>query len=411
MNKWKEVRRIKNDTTRILRAFLLVFLTGAMVWESDTSFVSQKEYEWEWVIEPGSYEYVCFIADDFVAAEKTNGMWEIINVSEGNVLPGEYEAVGLCRDNLINIKRGGLWGYIDESGNSVIKEQFEDAYEFQENLAAVKSEHLWGFINCLGERVIENQYDDVTSFREGMVAIKQNGKWGFINAEGGVVVGCIFDSVRSFSEGLAAVEQNGKWGCINASGKIVVECVYDNLQDFSEGMAAVKQDEKWGFINQNGNIQIPLQFREVGNFSEGLAAVERNGKWAYIDKNNNIVIDYYFYDAGSDAGTVWVGAFHDGLAMVSRGTYCLIDDSGTKVFEDSDFFLTIADYDIARDLITGYVYIDEAMKVKKYGLVGMDGSCRLEPVFDYISGIYEEYVLVSQYMENGTLKDGVIRLI
>lgn len=343
MNKWKEVRRIKNDTTRILRAFLLVFLTGAMVWESDTSFVSQKEYEWEWVIEPGSYEYVCFIADDFVAAEKTNGMWEIINVSEGNVLPGEYEAVGLWRDNLINIKRGGLWGYIDESGNSVIKEQFEDAYEFQENLAAVKSEHLWGFINCLGERVIENQYDDVTSFREGMAAIKQN----------------------------------GKWGCINASGKIVAECAYDNLQDFSEGMAAVKQDEKW----------------------------------AYIDKNNNIVIDYYFYDAGSDAGTVWVGAFHDGLAMVSRGTYCLIDDSGTKVSEDSDFFLTIADYDIARDLITGYVYIDEAMKVKKYGLVGMDGSCRLEPVFDYISGIFEEYVLVSQYMEDGTLGDGVIRLI
>lgn len=376
MNKWKEVRRIKNDTTRILRAFLLVFLTGAMVWESDTSFVSQKEYEWEWVIEPGSYEYVCFIADDFVAAEKTNGMWEIINVSEGNVLPGEYEAVGLWRDNLINIKRDGLWGYIDESGNSVIKEQFEDAHEFQENLAAVKSEHLWGFINCLGERVIENQYEDVTSFREGMAAIKQNGKWGFINAEGEVVVGCIFDSVRSFSEGLAAVERNGKWGCINASGKIVAECAYDNLQDFSEGMAAVKQDEKW----------------------------------AYIDKNNNIVIDYYFYDAGSDAGTVWVGAFHDGLAMVSRGTYCLIDDSGTKVSEDSDFFLTIADYDIARDLITGYVYIDEAMKVKKYGLVGRDGSCRLEPVFDYISGIYEEYVLVSQYMEDGTLGDGVIRL-
>jgi hypothetical protein len=95
-----------------------------------------------------------------------------------------------------------------------------------------------------------------------------------------------------------------------------------------------------GFIDKSGKISIVLKYDEIGNFSEGKVSVKLSNynddqdEWAYIDSKDNIVIDFYPYDA-----------------------------------------------------IPAYIYTDDAMKIKKYGLMGLTGNQRLEPIFDYISGI------------------------
>lgn len=45
------------------------------------------------------------------------------------------------------------------------------------------------------------------------------------------------------------------------------------------------------------------------------------------------------------------------------------------------------------------------MKIKKYGLMGLAGNQRLEPIFDYISGIYGDYVVVESIVD-GEYKKG-----
>jgi hypothetical protein len=49
------------------------------------------------------------------------------------------------------------------------------------------------------------------------------------------------------------------------------------------------------------------------------------------------------------------------------------------------------------------------MKVKKYGLIGRKGNQRLEPIFDYISGIFGDYVVVESNVDSES-RIGVIKI-
>lgn len=337
---------------------------------------------WEWVIEPGEYEAMFFVDSDWIAVEQKNGKYSVINAQGEVALPDEYEQIGKFYDGIACVKMNGECFYIDKSGGRITNINFDAGRGFHEGLAAVKVNDLWGYIDCNGTIVIPPQYDEV----------------------------------KEFSEGLAAIKVNGLWGYIDCNGTVVISPQYDEVEAFSEGLAAVMKNEKWGFINVDGRAKIELKYDEVGNFSEGKATVKVNNcknsmdKWAYMNKEGEIVINFYSYEA-SEGRMVYVGEFHDGLALVTKEIYCLIDTEGKTVLRDSKFFLTCSRYNKEYDAIPGYIYTDDFMTVRKYGLVGLNGELRLEPVFDYVSGIYNDYVLVSMYSDDGELEDGIIRLI
>lgn len=244
----------------------------------------------------------------------------------------------------------------------------------------------------------------------------QKDKWGVINNSGKILTDYQFDSINNFSEGMAAVMKEGKWGFIDASGKTTIDCQYDLVKDFSEGMAAVMQEEKWGFIDKHGNLRITLQYDDVGDFSEGKVSVKlskyKNGEdeWAYIDNKNNIVIDFYPYNASGDQMFV-VGEFNDNLAFVSKTLLSIIDDNGNNVFlgGNSKFFIGSLSYNKEFDVIPAYIYVDDTMKIKKYGLTGLDGDQKLEPIFDNINEVFKNYIVVESIINNDS-KKGVIRI-
>ena len=344
---------------------------------------SDNELSWEWVIQPGEYEYFHFVNDDWIAVQNENGNYIVMNTQRELVLPDEYEGIG----------------------------------KYSEGLAEVVENGKSGYINTVGDVVVECQYEDVGAFQEGLAEVKQNSKWGYINTAGDVVVECQYEDVEAFQEGLAAVKQNSKWGYINTAGDVVIECQYDEAGVFQEGLAAVKQRYKWGYIDTIGRTIVELKYDEAGNFSEGKAAVKRKkqekhlDEWAYINKNDEIVIDFYPYSGGSECGMLRVGEFQNGRAFVTKDVYCFIDEKGNRLYEDTMFFLAYEGYSEKYDANPGYIYTDEKMTVRKYGLVSARGEQKLEPVFDYISGIVGDYVLVSLYSGNGELEDGMIRLI
>ena len=190
---------------------------------------------------------------------------------------------------------------------------------------------------------------------------------------------------------------------------------YDAVRYYSEGYAAVQKDGKWGFVDEAGQCVIPCQYDEVEDFSEGLAAVkdaDHNGKgeqWAYIDTKGEIQIDFYPYEA-TEGRRVLAGQFHDGIAFVSKGLYCIMDTKGEMIFSgDSRFFISVTEYNKEYDAIPGYVYIDDRMTIRKYGLMGLHGEERMEPVFDYVYGTREPYVIVALNI-GGEPRMGVIKL-
>ena len=172
----------------------------------------------------------------------------------------------------------------------------------------------------------------------------------------------------------------------------------DAARYYLEGYAAVQKDGKWGFVDEAGQCVIPCQYDEVGDFSEGLAAVK-----------DAIQIDFYPYEA-TEGRRVLAGEYHDGMAFVSKGLYCIMDTKGEMIFSgDSRFFISVTEYNKEYDAIPGYVYIDDRMTVRKYGLMGLHGEERLEPVFDYVYGMRGPYVIVEQNI-GGEPGIGVIKL-
>ena len=236
-----------------------------------------------------------------------------------------------------------------------------------------------------------------------MCGSKKQGRWGYIDKEGGTVVSCQYDEAKDYHEGLAAVCSEGAWGFVDKSGECVTACQYDEVKDYCEGLAAVKKNDKWGYIDKEGQGIIPLMYDEVGSFSEGKASVKQSSPsaeiadiWAYIDQKNEVVIDYRVYSAAGSF-RMYVGEFHDGLAFVTDVQPSIINDKGQYVFDGSDsaFFIDDFAYDRKYKAIPAYVFADAAMQERKYGLIGIDGSCLLAPVFDYVEIPVDNYVKVA----------------
>lgn len=376
----------------------------------------KDELRWSWIVEPGKYDDLFFIDDELIAVKDNKGKYTVISTSGEVASPHEYDGISKIVEGVALVNFDGMFSYVDDSGSLITNNTYQDGCSFSESLGAVKQNNVWGFVDLLGDLKIECQFDDVRSFVENRAAIKFGSKWGFANNSGEIVIKPQYEQVENFSEGISAVRLNNKWGFIDNVGKVLVNFQYDEVKNFHDGFAAVMRNNKWGFINTNGEVSIDFKYDDAGNFSEGKAAVklfnciEGMDAWAYINKDDNIVIDFYPYDA-SEGRMVWVGEFEDGIAFVSKTLYCVINSQGENVFlGDSKFFVSALTYNSRFDVIPGYVFVDDKMTIRKYGLMGLDGKQRLEPVFDYIVELNNEYVIVENILD-GVYKKGIIKLM
>lgn len=396
----------------------IVPMQGADKVEGKTadSNLADNEMGWKWIVEPGKYEDLFFVDDELIAVKDNKGKYIVININGESVIPFEYESISKFNEDVAFVNIDGYFSYIDKNGLSISKDTFQDGYSFSESYSAVKHNNMWGFIDLSGNVSIKYQYEEVNSFSESRAAVKVDNKWGFIDNAGEMIIKPLFDQVRNFKEGAAAVNIDDKWGFIDISGNFIADIQYDNVKDFCEDYAAVMKNGKWGFVDKSGKLCIDFKYDDAGNFSEGKASVklynykEGMDAWAYIDKNDNVVIDFYPYDA-SEGRIIWIGDFKDGLAFVSKTLYCIIDDKGNDVFlGDSEFFICSLNYNTEYDAIPGYVYTDDKMIEKKYGLLDLNGNQRLEPIFDYVYGFNGRFLIVEQIV-GGEYKKGVIELI
>lgn len=341
--------------------------------------VENAKLDWEWVISPGEYEDFVFMGGNDIAVRKENGKYSVLDEKCEFVFHEEYDLISPYSENMALVCKDGRYFYIDKMGKKAMGKVFQNAKSFQEKKAAVQLEGNWGFINSSGEVVIACQYDQANSFQEGYAAVKNEDGWGFVDSDGALTVPCQFDEVKDYSEGCAAVQKDGKWGYIDKTGQVVIELMYDDAGSFSEGKAAVKQE---------------------GYTEDGLDA------WAYINSENVVVLGYYI-DWKIPAFSMYASEFHDGLAYIVDEVPTIINENGEKVF-DSPFFIT-GYADSKYKAIPGYLFTDDLMTERMYGLVGVDGRCLLEPVFHDVHGPYGDYVKVEK-MVGEELCEAVIRL-
>lgn len=366
--------------------------------------------KWKWVIEPERYEDLYFIDKDKIAVKNKAEKWGIIDIDENIILPLEYSYVGYFNDNIALVKNENGCFYVDQNGEKINQECYNNGGNFNEGYCAVEIGDKWGFIDEKGKIAVEAKFEEAKSFSEGYAPIKIGDKWGFVNKNGDIVVNSSFEEVNGFKNGLAIVTDGNKWGIIDKKGNNIVNFIYDEIRDFSEGYGAVRIGEKWGLINSEGKICISPKYAQMGSFSEGKLAVKKDKDsdlWAYVDNNDRIVIDYMSYTA-VNALHSFAGEFKGSKAFASRDYYTIIDDKGKNIF-NSYFFISDCYYNEEYNAISGYVFADSSMTVRKYGYADINGNARLEPVFDYAYALKGKYAVVEKIINN-EYKKGVIEV-
>lgn len=373
------------------------------------------ENDWEWIIEPDNEKKIRFVDESKVTIEFDNGEFMMLDLINNNRMKLEWDTVGQYSENYARVSNNEMITYVNANTEQIFNDYFDDGLEVSESVIGVKLDDKWGFINLEGKVIIDFTYEEVTSFDNGIAIVKQNGLWGIINKTGEKLTEFIYQDKKNISEKIIALKVGDKWGFIDNEGKQISEFEYDQVLDFHEDLAAVSQNGKWGYIDTNGNLQIEMIYDGANDFSEGLAAVMlineqfNRVEWGYIDSNNNIRIDFYPYSA-SDGRSVYIGPFKDGKAFVTKDLYTIIDVNGTELFsQDSIYFIHGFTYYSKIDGIRGYVFTDENMIVRKYGLVSIDGEERLEPVFDNIREVRGNYVIIENSID-GITEEGLICL-
>ena len=398
----------------LIFALFLIF-SSTMV----SNLINKTNTQWEWVIKPSLYKDISFLEGNLFKFYKKSGEVCIIDASTKDIYEYPlFDDIDFDRENVFIANKNSSFFYVDKAGNKLSDKTYENIYSFKDGLSAVKFKGLWGFIDKNFNQVIDFNFYDVHLFYENYAAVMdKDNKWGFIDINENIVIDFQYDEVMDFHEGLAAVKQGDKWTFINNKGIVVTNTFYDEISDLHEGFAAVKRQDKWGYIDKNGKEVIECKYDDAHNFSEGLAAVAINNYlddgyivWAYIDTTGDIVIPFYSYSAISGVSLI-IGEFHDGKAFVTKDLVSVIGKNGENIFRgNSLFFVSKAKYYKEHSAMIGYIYSDSSMKIRKYGLLNLEGEEILKPIFDYIEDIYGEYMIVAD-IKNGTdMNYGIVRI-
>ncbi len=257
-----------------------------------------KEVDYQWFIEPGTYEDIKLLDHNLIAVEDSSGKYGFIDGKANPIVECQYfNILGVGEEIVRVMDLDHQFLFVDYQGNPIGEETFQDTKDFSEGLAAVMQDGKWGFIDRKGDLVIEYQYDDAGSFGEGKAAVMKiiDGyrMWAYINAENEVVLNYrLYDSsegrieiVGEFEDGYALVT-DGLYCLINEQGKVVLGNASSFLTaggicDPSNGYLIAYDyaddamtEKKYGVINVDGEEVVPFVFDYISEIREGLAVVK-----------------------------------------------------------------------------------------------------------------------------------------
>lgn len=220
-------------------------------------------------------------------------------------------------------------------------------------------------------------YTDVRVLDDGkLLVLKKSSDYApytLVNTESGTVRSLwrISAVYGGDCDALLVKNSDDLYGWVNSYGSTVIECQYTNAYSFSEGLAAVEKDGLWGYIDETGETVIDFQYPKASSMSGGYARV-------YLDKRYVKVNDLY--------------------QEVPAG-YGVIDAQGNICIEpqwDDVVFDGYVHEGVVKVVVkTGSSYGD-----RLYGLMGLDGTVRLEPVWTVMGKFSEGLLCVHKLTKN-----------
>jgi hypothetical protein len=245
------------------------------------------------------------------------------------------------------------------------------------------------------------------------------GKYKYITNKGEDAFSESFDYAGAFDAyGLAAVTQTARDFYIGVDGKIALQTQYNPTLFDTDGLGLVRRENRgsslYGMLTVKGEWYLPLEYQSLAYRSCGLFCATLRGKDIVLDYNGKRLFDLgkyryqdddsfrddrllvgmrskaYFMDKDGQIthGPYWSAQMYsDGLAYVKsseRSPAVFVDVNGATV-------MTTENYDYVSEYWENGVL--EVQFSGKYGLISKAGAYLVEPVYDSLEHLDNNYLL------------------
>ena len=268
-----------------MKKYIVLFLTigitlNVFAEEKECAIIDTLE---NGIIKTDEYEKLYYGAgkDYFIAQQKSNEKYGVININNNVIIPFSYDGIELIRGKYYKVKIG-----TERNSNN----------------------NVYGIMDFEGKIIVPLEYSPIVSLiYNGKIIFRvlsgDRERYGYIDEHGSVIVPIKYkewNRIPNFWEmdcnrtGIS----NGKYGWIDVEGKEVIQCQYDAAQDFDSKMRLAPVAKKingiykWGIIDINGEIVLPLIYDYVRIYEN--ICVTLNGRKFEVDKNGTKIRDIDF---------------------------------------------------------------------------------------------------------------------
>ena len=145
---------------------------------------------------------------------------------------------------------------------------------------------------------------------------------------------------------------------------------YSLVENYREGLARIRKDQVYGYLNYCGEEVVPAQYELAEAFNSGKALVKKVN-WYFIQANGE--------ESDALENIADAKALKNGISIVKliSGKFTFIKNDYDKTKQYS-----AAQYDNIEPFYKKELF--KVQNLKKQGLIALDGTVRLQPIYDVI---------------------------
>ncbi len=318
----------------------------------------------------------------------------LVNKKGRVIIPVEYEDLGWTNggtkllENVIGFKKNGLWGILNTKNEKITKPVYTSLTRFNDNwiVASKKllynSNIVYGVINAKGKAEIAFQYEKLRVRNENLIAtsiIDNKYVYGILNDKGKPVVPIIYDKIELAGKTLYGISKNDKIAVFNQDGEKLTDFVLDSIKTFDEDNILTFQNGKKGLIYEAGAYIIKPTYKDI-LITNGKIKAQKFREWQVFDNKNQLCATYAYDDIVPKGVELYKVRVGEAQALIHKSDSILTPFSNFDIQEHFGNWISVK-------------------QDGKYGVLHIDGSLFLEPLYDSVR--FEKGIFIAKSKRAG----------
>jgi hypothetical protein len=367
-----------------------------------------------------------------VIAFEENGKWGILNPQGEVKQVAELDSIGFILNNLYYASKNGKCGLINANAQAILPLEYDEVNPFYEHMSLVRRNGAFGYTNLAGRLTVPVMYEWGDIFQNGQAIVKTSAGYFIIDKTNKRISPQTYKwLLKTPGRGYYAGHREGKYAFLDLNGKETTPPTYSLVAATDEeAFVRVQSDSTklWSYFDvTKQKPSFPGQYEEASAFKYGFSFVKKNGAWGVIDNTGKEIVPFKY------SAIQYVNSKNAMYFLVeSNQRKGLLTGSGTGLLSTEYDIINLSEGNLFKVKKSGKYYVlnssgEETSKLKyeflsnteenptlpdwpaiigkkkKYGMLAQNQMEIVEPEYQDISYLGDDFYLFSKDGKKGIL--------